>query len=110
MGVIGVGKGVVKVEGAIASGTLAVTSANDGTIAVGGINNIFIDASTADVVINDFTGGVAGQVMHLVVKTPDASNTITITDTSGSNQELYKSIVKLIMSSQLMKEGVLFYL
>jgi len=27
--------------------------------------------------------------MHLVIKTPDASNTVTITDTSGSNQELY---------------------
>jgi len=77
------------VAGAIASGTLAVTSANDGTVAVGGINHIFIDASVAAVVINDFTGGVAGQVIHLVVKTPDASNTVTITDTSGNNQELY---------------------
>ena len=79
----------LEVDGAISSAVLAVTSANDGTIAVGGINHIFIDASTAAVVINDFTGGVAGQVMHLVIKTPDASNTVTITDTSGSNQELY---------------------
>ena len=79
----------IKTTGRISSGTTTITSANDGTIAVGNINNIFIDASTADVTINDFTGGVNGQVIHLVVKTPDASNTVTITDTSGSNQELY---------------------
>jgi len=79
----------LEVNGAISSAVLAVTSANDGTVAVGGINSIFIDASVAAVTINDFTGGVAGQVIYLVVKTPDASNAVTITDTSGSNQELY---------------------
>jgi|GEM_PF-2496072 len=79
----------LEVNGAISSAVLAVTSANDGTVAVGGINYIFIDASVAAVTINDFTGGVAGQVIYLVVKTPDASNAVTITDTSGSNQELY---------------------
>jgi len=79
----------LEVNGAISSAVLAVTSANDGTVAVGGINYIFIYASFAAVTINDFTGGVAGQVIYLVVKAPNASNTVTITDTSGSNQELY---------------------
>jgi len=78
----------LEVGGAIASATLNVTSANDGTIAVGGINYIFINSSGGNIAINDFTGGVVGQIMHVIVNNPDASNTILINNLSGSNQQL----------------------
>lgn len=80
----------LEVNGAISSATLTVTEANDATIAVGGVNYIFIDSTTGvgdPLVIDDFTGGVAGQVLHIVIR--DNTAAVTIIDGSGSNQQIF---------------------
>jgi len=82
-----VGTGQVAVLGAIRSGQLTITTANDGAgIDVSGVNSIIIDSSGGAIGIEDLTGGVAGQIIHFVVV--DNTSAITFTDQSGSNQEL----------------------
>jgi len=77
----------LEVNGAISSATLVVTTANDGAgINVAGVNAIFVDSSAGNISIDDFTGGVAGQQLLMVVK--DNTNQVTFTDTSGANQEM----------------------
>ncbi len=77
----------LNVNGAIASAQLVVTSANDGTVAVGDINSIIVDSATGEpVTINDFTGGVAGQILYISVR--DNTEDTILTDQSGSNQEI----------------------
>lgn len=74
--------------GAINSATLTITTANDGAgIDVSGVNHIFIDSSGGVISIDDFTLGVIGQMLDIVIV--DNTSQVTFTDRSTANQEMY---------------------
>lgn len=78
----------LEVSGAISSATLTVTTANDGAdIDVSGVNYIFIDSSGGVISIDDFQGGVNGQILHIVIV--DNTSQVTFVDTSGAHQEMF---------------------
>jgi hypothetical protein len=53
---------------------------------VSGITVLRATTTSGSITINDLTGGVNGQILHIVKSS--ASNQLTVTDTSGSNQNI----------------------
>ena len=76
-----------KATGAIINATKTITSGGDAVDATG-INVLFVDKSSGNVTIGGFTGGVAGQVLH-VVSTDTANNLIIEHNEGGGNQDIH---------------------
>jgi len=72
------------VEGAIASGTLIVTASGD-NIDVSGVNTMFINIS-GDIILGGLTGGVNGQVLHIVI-IGNFTNHVTIEHAEGAGDQ-----------------------
>jgi len=66
----------VDVVGAIASGTTTISASSD-AVDVTGVNTIFVNTGSGDVTIGGFTGGIDGQVVH-IIKAPDSSNNMIL--------------------------------
>lgn len=74
-------------SGSINSATLTVTASADNTD-VSGVNIMFVNI-TSNIVIGGLTGGVDGQVLHVVYK-GNYTNTVTVEDTEGvGDQDIY---------------------
>ncbi|MCD4681133.1 MAG: hypothetical protein K8S00_12180 [Bacteroidales bacterium] len=75
------------VEGAVVSGEVTISASSDNTD-VSDANVVWINTGSGNVTIGGFTGGVAGQVVHIVVI--DAHNTATIEHDEGvAGQDFY---------------------
>lgn len=76
------------IPGAITSGTLTITTANDGdSINVSDVNILFIDSSGGDITITGFTGGVNGQIIYLANIVTD--NDVTIQHGVSVAQDIF---------------------
>ncbi|GAF74166.1 unnamed protein product, partial [marine sediment metagenome] len=74
--------GSLDVTTKISSGTLTLSAAGPtDDLDVSGVNTIFIDTSSNNVILGGTTGGVDGQVLYVIVH--DATNDATIEDTEG---------------------------
>ena len=73
--------------GAIINASRTITSGGDAVDATG-INVLLVDKSGGNVTIGGFTGGVAGQVLH-VVSTDTANNLIIEHNEGGGNQDIH---------------------
>ena len=74
------------VSGAIISSTKTITTGGD-AVDVSGVNVLLVDKSGGTVTIGGFTGGTAGQVLH-VVAIADANNLIIEDAEGGGNQDI----------------------
>lgn len=77
----------LKVAGAISSATMTITASADNTD-VSGINTIFINPASANVIIGGFTGGVEGQVLYIAIKGIDFTTTLENVEGVG-DQDIY---------------------
>ena len=75
------------VGGSITYASRTITSGGDAVDATG-IGVLFVDKSGGNVTIGGFTGGVAGQVLH-VVSTDTANNLIIEHNEGGGNQDIH---------------------
>ena len=76
--------GDITTIGSIATGTLTITASADNTN-VSGVNTMFIDTSSGDVVVGGFSGGVAGQ--HLYIALTDWTNNVTLEHAEGEGTQ-----------------------
>ena len=75
------------VGGSITYASRTITSGGDAVDATG-IGVLFVDKSGGHVTIGGFTGGVAGQVLHLV-SLAKANNLIIENEEGGGNQDIH---------------------
>jgi len=77
------GTGNLETTGRISTGqsTFSTTGPTD-NVDVSGINSLLIDASSNTVTIGGFTGGVAGQILHIVLI--DSTNHLILENEEGS--------------------------
>lgn len=69
--------------------TLSATGPTD-NLDVSGVNVVFVDASSNAVTLGGLTGGVDGQVLHVVIVGVGAGNTVTFENQEGTgNQDMY---------------------
>ncbi|MBA7710693.1 hypothetical protein ES703_119638 [subsurface metagenome] len=77
----------LEVNGAISSATATLTASSD-NYDVSGINALFINPASANVVLGGLTGGVAGQVLHVTIT--GIAFTTTIENQEGvGDQDIY---------------------
>jgi hypothetical protein len=91
-GSMGIGKVAtckLDVDGAIASATLTLTAAGPtDNLDVSGVNTIIIDTNANNVILGGTVGGVAGQLLAVVIH--DSTNDTTIEHAEGTgNQDFY---------------------
>jgi len=81
-------RGDVLVKARISSGTATITASSD-TTSVSGINTLFITCAGGNVVIGGFTGGIDGQILHVIRKCA-TGNDVTLEHVEGvSDQDIY---------------------
>jgi len=75
------------VNGAIASNTTTITASADDTD-VSGVNTLLVNTTSGNITLGGLVGGVAGQILR-VAYIGDWTNTLTLEDTEGINQDFY---------------------
>lgn len=73
---------------AIRSGTATMTTGASDAVNVADVNILFLDTSGGNITIGGFTGGVNGQVLHVVVIDATGNSTIENIEGGGS-QDIY---------------------
>lgn len=74
--------------GKIISGSLTITTANDGdSINVSGVNNLFTDTTGGDVTITGFVGGLRGQKIYIANTIID--NDVTLQHNASVAQDIF---------------------
>ncbi len=69
--------------------TFSTGPAQQNAVDVSNVNVLFLDASTNDITIADFVGGINGQVLH-IAKVDESANNVTLKDhVIAGNQEIH---------------------
>jgi len=80
----------LEVNGAISSETSTFSTVGPtDNVDVAGVNTLFIDCSSNAVTIGGFSGGVAGQYLHVVRKCSTANNVTLENNEGGGSQDIF---------------------
>jgi len=76
----------LEVNGAVASGQTTCSASSD-AFDVSGVNSVLINAGDGAVVLGGFSGGVAGQIVHVAII--DSTNNVTIEHNEGTGTQKF---------------------